>query len=433
MNRYFLILPLFFFAGCVTSQLPPVAIRSGEAERPLAWKTLAEQAFQHNPDLLSVRAQVEAAERARRIAAGDYLPAVDGTLNKARTDSVSSQPRDSLGLGVSASQNLFSGFGTTAGVMGAHKDYEAAQWFYRQTSAEVRFRLRSAYIELLRLERLAAVNRLTAERRKQNSELIGLRYEAGREHLGSAMRFDAIVSQADFDVRQTDRRIQSQSLRLGRELGGDFSLSYTIDGSLEALLPPFGGSPDFVLLAESSPQVQRLIKAAESAKAAVLGAQSEIWPSVDGTYDYGYSGNRSSDLKRESALGLKVSLPFFNGGKNTAGIVKARKEYDAAWENARSLRDEIVVQLSEAWIRLSDSVEQVQVRKNFLEASRKRSEIVRSQYSSGLSTFQEFDIAESDLADSEKSYVQSLADALAREADWQRVQGKTLEDVLDEK
>lgn len=421
-------------ASCATVRLPSVEIKRNPEEKTFTWKESAAEALKNNPDLHAAGLDVRSASLSRNIAAGDYLPSVDGTLDRGRTHTAAAGTRNNLSVGLEATENLFSGFGTTGGVIKAQKNFEAAKWFYDETSAAVRFRLRSSYIELLRLERLVEVNRRIAERQKSNAELIRLRYEAGREQIGSAMRADANREQALYDIRQTERLIESESVRFGRELGGDFSMPLRLDGDLEQLLPQVSEpAPDIPELAERSPQVKELMKAAEAAKANITAVQSVVWPKVDGSYDYDYAGDRASNLDNESFLGLRIRLPFFNGGKNTAAILKAKADYEAASERARSRRDETVAQLSEAWSSLAGAIELVRVQRQFLDASRKRSEIVRAQYSSGLSNFQEFDQAERDLTQSEKAYVQSLADALSQEANWELLKGSTLEDVLREK
>ena len=55
--------------------------------------------------------------------------------------------------------------------------------------------------------------------------------------------------------------------------------------------------------------------------------------------------------------------------------------------------------------------------------------MVRTQYTTGLTDFQTFDIAEQALADSERAYVQSLADVLVQEAEWTLAIGGTLEEA----
>ncbi len=424
---------LFFFASCATVHLPSVIIKKDGKNNFFGWKEAAGKALHDHPDILAARALVRSASADRNIAAGDYLPSVTGFLDKTRSDSAAGRPSDAVSIGFSADQNLFSGFETTGNVLRFQKDLAAAKWAYQETSAEVRFRLRSVYIELLKLEDLLRVHQQIVKRREQNAELIHLRYEAGREHLGSSLRANAFVEQAHFEVRQTERRVETQFLRFGRELGGDFDLPFQIEGKIETMIPiPSQEQPDYAKIAAETPQVKRALKTAEAAKANLRVAQSAFWPKADGFYDYGSGGPRFSDLKRETFLGLSLSMPFFNGGKNVQGMIKAQADYKFALESARSLRDETVIQLSEAWAAVVDAVERVSVQQSFVEASRKRSEIVRAQYSSGLSNFQEFDSAESDLSNSEKAYVESLADALIQEANWEFLKGSTLEDVIRE-
>ncbi|HXV27492.1 MAG TPA: TolC family protein [bacterium] len=426
-----ILLPVFA-AGCLTVRLPTINIQKEEEKKALTWQDMVETAREHNPDLRRARAERKSGFWSRNIAAGDYLPSVNGVLDRTRRTTPSSdEAQNQFGVNLEANQNLFSGFDTTGKTLQAQKDYGAAQWAYRETSAAVRFRLRSAYVELLKFNRLQKVNERIVDRRAQNAELIHLRYEAGRENLGSDMRAQAILDRAHFGLRQTERRIESQSLRLAREMGSDFAIPLPVEGDMDWMIPEVpAGQPDYTELALNTPQVKRLIKNAESAKAAVISAQSVIWPRVDGTYDYIQSGERPSKLEKEYVLGLRASLPLFNGGKNVQGIMKAKADYDAARQAAANSRDEAIARLSEAWTQYIDAVESVQVTKAFLEASLKRSEIIRAQYSSGLTDFQEFDIAEQELADSEIAYVESLRDALIQQANWELAIGLTLEDFV---
>ncbi len=422
---------IFFFAGCLTVRLPKVEIKPNAEQKTLDWESIVKAALQNNPDLKASHFNVQSSARSRDIAAGDYLPSVTGELNHNQTrTTTASSPKNSLALDVVAEQNLFSGFDATGKFIKARKDLEAAKWNYQDISANVRFRLRSAYVELLRLRKLLEVNQRIEQRRKQNAELIRLRYEAGREHLGSALRAQAIADQAAFEVRQILRRTESESLRLGREIGNGFESQVEVEGDLEKMIPKISQSapPDFAQWAEQTPKVKKAIKTAESFKAAILSAQSTLWPQAGGTFDYGNSGPRSSELQPESFLGLKISLPFFNGGKNVEGIRKAKADYQAAKETARSTRDEVLTQSAEAWTQFVDAVELVEVRRKFLGAARKRSEIIRSEYETGLVNFQDFDIAEQDIADSERNYVESLASVLVQEANVGLIKGTTLEE-----
>lgn len=419
------------FQGCLHVQLPALQIHRGQEQAPVSWMDAVQQALAANPDLKQARQQVASAARTRDAAAGSYLPSVSGEYDRDYARTTSSLTRDSQGLSISASQPLFTGFRITGDFLKAKRELEAEEYAYLETSAEVRFRLRSVYVDMMRLARLDETNREIAQRRAQNAEMIRLRYEAGREHKGSMLRAQAIADQAAFEVRQTGRALESQSLRLSRELGGDFSTPLPVRGDLEKEVPALTGeTPDFAVMAEKNPKVRRLVKTAESLKAGILSAQSVVWPQAEGTYDYGYSGPHASALRDSSSLGLKVSVPFFEGGRNIADIRKARSDYGASLEEARSARDETAVTQAEAWAAFQNAVDFVAVRRHFLEAGRERADIIRSQYATGLVNYQDFDLAEQDLVEAQKAYVEALANALTQEAGWEFSKGSTLEELV---
>ena len=428
------VLTALLLGGCLTVRLPGIHIRQTSEPQTLAWEPLVRQALTLNPDLQEARYLVTSSARSRDIAFGDYLPSVDGGFQRDVSRNTGTDPsQDNLGLDIAAQQSLFNGFGTTGNWLKARKDLEAVKLAYKETSAEVRFRLRSAYIDMIRLERLLATNRLIEERRKQNSDLVRLRYEAGRENLGSALRAEAITGQAVFDVKKTERGLESEALRLARESGGEFVFPIHIDDDLEKMLRNVSlKKVDYAALAEKTPKVMQSIKVAEAAKAAVVSAQSAVWPQVDGNYDYGYSGDRASSLKDSSFLGLNVTVPFFNGGKNVAAIRKANANYDAAEKAAQGTRDETIATLASAWTLFMDAIEDVEVRRKFLEAARKRAEIIRVEYATGLVNFTDFDAAEQENANAEKDYVESLANVFIQQANWEQTRGATLEDAYHE-
>lgn len=423
----------FMFAGCLRVKLPPAVIVSGQGRAGLTWEEAAQEAFRNHPDLIREREELKSKKHNWIEALGEYLPDVDGSLNRKRARTTTSKMSDAWALDLDVAQPIFTGFETTGDALKARREWEAARWAYLEESAAVRRDLRVSFVELLRLYELLEVNQGIAARREENAGLIQLRYEAGREHEGSVKRAQAIAGQSAFEVRQTERKIESQSLALGRALGGDFVVPIPLSGELEALIPNDPEPPeDYAVLALGTPSVERLTKSAEALKAAILSAQAEFWPTAQGAVNYGYSGSKLSNMKDDASIGVTVSLPIFHGGGNVQGALEARADYRAALEEARSERDQKIADLSLSWAAFRDAWELVSVRRAFVEAARLRAEIVRTQYTTGLSDFQDFDIAEQELADSEKTYVQALADVLSKEADWMEAKGETLEEVLNE-
>ncbi|OGW79246.1 MAG: hypothetical protein A3G33_00150 [Omnitrophica bacterium RIFCSPLOWO2_12_FULL_44_17] len=426
---------VIFISGCLTVRLPKVEIKETKEGTRLTWKEVVNQTLRNNPDLVSARYDISSSAQNRNQVVGNFLPTVSGSLERDRLRTTSTADmHDSIEAGISGEQPLFTGFDNTGKFLKAKKDLETSKWSYQETSANARNQLRSSYVALLRLERLLETNGGIAERRKNNAELIRLRYDGGRENLGSALRAEAISDRAAFGVRQTRRQIDSESLLLCRQIGNEFRMPIRVEGDLEKMIPKnIDSVPGYSELAEKVPTVHKLISTAESYKAALISAQATAWPQISGLLDYGYSGNQWSDMRDAFLVGIKVSMPFFSGGKNVEAILKAKADYKSALEKARSAQNDAIAQLADAWTQLKDAVEIVDVQNKFLLAARKRAEIIRAEYATGLVNFQDFDIAEQDLADSEVAYVQSLSNVLLKEANWEFVKGSTLEDALNEK
>lgn len=428
-----LLIVLVALSGCLNIRLPKVIITREGFREKLTWVRVVQEALRHNPDLEKARLDVKAASLGRDIAFGDYLPSVDASMTRSHTKptAASSKPTESQSYELEASHALFTGFRTTAEFLKAKRELESAKFNYQVTSSNVRFSLRSAFVEVIKQKRLLDVNQKIAKRKRQNADMIDLRYEAGREHQGSLLRAQAIYQQANFEVSQTGRKIESKSLLLGRYIGGNFMTPFPVDGELEEMFNQItGAKPDFTALAEKVPQVQTLVKTAESLKAAVVSAGSTVLPQVSGTYSYGYAGQRFDSLRDNASISVTASVPLFNGGKNIEAIQKAQMEYRVALQRAESARNQAISDLSDIWSGLEDAKEFVGVRWKFLEAARKRADIVRAQYEAGLINYQDFDTTEQELSGAEQSYIQSLSDALTQEANWNLVQGNTLEDAV---
>jgi len=422
---------LFTCTGCVRVRLPEARIGPGPAAESLSWEQAMDLALRYHPDILKAQADLRSAAHERNAAFGDYLPNADGSFTRKHSRTTGTAAgADSMSFDLDVTQPLFTGGKTTGKFLQAERKWEAARFAYRETSADVRQRLRASFTELLRQEALENTTRRIADRRQENADLLQLRYDAGREHRGSLLRAQAIADEAAFKLRQAQRRTDTQRLTFGRELGGRIWMSAQLSEDLEHLTPQPPAPPtDYAALAEQTPTVQRLVKTAESLKAAILSTQADLWPSVDGAFNYGYSGTDVNHLRDDASVGVTVSVPLFAGGANVQGVLGADQDYRAAVEAARSARDARIADLSSVWAAFRDAREFVDVRRKFLEAARERGDIVREQYRSGLASFQDFDIAEQELADAETQYVDSLADVLIREAAWENAKGSTLEEA----
>ena len=67
-----------------------------------------------------------------------------------------------------------------------------------------------------------------------------------------------------------------------------------------------------------------------------------------------------------------------------------------------------MVTLQSNYASLQDAVERIEVQEEFLKAAQLRAEVARTKYTTGLLSFDEWDLIENDLISTQKSHLQAL-------------------------
>jgi len=197
------------------------------AEEALTWDECVVQALENHPDLISAAEKVNEARANKNIETSSMLPQIDASLSGKRTQTTSKSLKgeytkkysNTFTYSVSAQQLVFDGFKTSSDISSALKTLQAEGYNYLVTSSDIRLNLRNAFVELLRAQKLVPLTKEIEERRKQNFELVKLRYEAGREHKGSLLTAEANLANAKFEVTQATRNITLTQRELSKELG----------------------------------------------------------------------------------------------------------------------------------------------------------------------------------------------------------------------
>jgi len=410
------------------------------AEEALLWKDCVKEAKKNHPDLISAKEKVNQAKAAREVTRSTLMPQVSGTASRTTSLSPSSatggmvsassarrKPSTTYDYDVTGEQLVFDGFKGTFDLSGAERSVRAAKYIYDVTSSNIRLRLRTAFINLLTAQELLKVTEDIEKRRAQNAELIKLRYEGGREHKGSLMTAEADLARATYEVNQARRDIYVSQRRLVKELGRSMFAPLVAIGALEA------GSadrvmPDFEKMAQTTPLLQQLIEEKEAAKYGVRSAYADFFPQVYVSGSIGNTNTRWPPDKNSWSVGGNATVPIFDGGKRRAALADAKAVLGQAKADERSGRDGVIFTLSDSWKALQDAIDNVEVQRKFLEATKERARIAEEEYSAGLLSFDNWIIIEDDLVSAKKSYVNAQASALIAEANWIQAKGGTIDD-----
>jgi outer membrane protein TolC len=396
------------------------------AEEILSWEGCLVEAGKNNPELVSALENVRQQEAAKSVTQSGNFPQVSASADASTSKSEGAKKTDSYSLGVSGSQLIFDGAKKINQVNSAVENIQAARENYRYASASVRLNLRTAFIDLLKSQELINVDQEIVKMRRDNLELITLRYQSGLEHKGALLTAEANIAAAKAALSQAQRSIVSNQWVLNKEMGrkefrpmqvkGDFNVAESVKEK-----------PDFASLAQKHPSTLQAIAKKNMTEFDIKSANADYYPEISASAGADRTSAKWPPNKDSWNAGVSLSVPLFEGGLRAAQVAQAQAALRQAQADERSAKDTVAVNLEKYWAALQDAIETVEVRKKSLEAAQERAKIAEAQYSVGFISFDNWIIIQNDLVSAKQSYLEAEANALIAEANWVQAKGETLE------
>jgi outer membrane protein, multidrug efflux system len=304
-----------------------------------------------------------------------------------------------------------------------------AQANLKQASASLRYNLAKAFYQLLFDQENIKVSKNIVEMRDKEAQLVALRYDSGTEYKGNMLRAKAQLLQAKADLAQSIRNLRADQRALNQQLGID-EFTFVSATSTLAVQEPGDFPKDFEPLLRSRPDVivQQAILVA--AQLNVSRAKTSLWPAISANYSLSNSGPDEFSGAPRSAWGVGLNYPLFGNGPTAAyySISAAKSNLEKSKQDTRSVRQSAISDIESSWSSFAGAIDQVKVQSALLEAARTRNDEADIRYSSGLTTYDQWEIIASDRINQEHQVVQSRLNALNAEAAWARALGKQLEE-----
>lgn len=417
MTRY----PLLY----VGALLCPLLAFADEPVRTVSWPEAVTLAQENNPDLQSA-AQARRAARARyRLSLNTLYPQLSLTNSYGESSEDREGTWEASGQ---ASLDLFN-LGNNAAIGSAAAAYCQSEASFRLQSVNLRLDLRRAFADLLFAQEQVAVATKVKEIRAENADLVTLKYDSGRESKGNMLRAKAERLEAEASLADAIRQLKVAKNELGRQIGLDRYENIVATGALAAAprVEPENLDP----WVETHPEVALRQAEKDDSSAGLRRAKSSLWPSLAANYTRSFSDRDyfPNEDPQWTASGV-LSYRLFGAGPTATyyEVSAAKREVARAEQDLRSARQSVRAALESAWAEFAGRLDQLAVQSGFLAAARQRNEEARVRYSSGLMTFENWEIVVGDLVDFERSMIRARRDAVVAQAQWDRATGKLLEE-----
>jgi len=395
------------------------------------WTACVREAAVSNQRLQSAKQAIAKAYYNKKSSDAVYLPSVSASGGASVGKRENSVTDNSSSYGVSASQLIYDWGKSKAQSQSAAALIEAAEINYQLASANVRYRLRTAFIGLLKSQEMLDIAGIIVERRQKAARLIKLRYEAGREHKGSLLTSEAKQLQAELQQKKAQRDLDLAKFSLAVELGRDLLKpgawsDIMVQGEMK-LKSDYAVKPDFDAMLIETPSLKDLLIQSRLARYDMDAAKAAFYPSLKARAGVDESSGGWNDYIESYSAGVSISVPLFEGGRNKARYDSANAAMSIANYDEFNGRNDLSSAIRRKWSALHDSLDRMQLSKMFYDASKERARISMVQYSSGIINYDSWIIIEDDYINSEQLLLDANATALISESEWINVKGGTLE------
>jgi len=148
------------------------------------------------------------------------------------------------------------------------------------------------------------------------------------------------------------------------------------------------------------------------------------------------SGNYSKSAQRQkldffqgnyftsSFIGLRVSVPIFDGGARNARIEKARLELQKTQNNIEQVKLSIDNDVEQAMIKMKSALVTMESQKRNIDLAEQVYRTTKLKYEQGLGSNQEIYNAQTELKVAQNNYYSSLYDAITAKIDYLKASGK---------
>jgi outer membrane protein len=394
----------------------------------LSWAESIRMTNENNAELLAAEADLRAARMAEGLARAGYLPTLNGTLGGTRESATGVSGLGEAGtnyeLNLTATQNLFTGFGDLARVRQARANVVAAEANLKLVKARISFELKSAYQGLLFAKANVDLSQGIVSRRENNLKMVSLRYEGGRENKGSVLLSQAYLEDARLVLLQARNGLDIALATFRKVLAIDEYQPIEITEKIP-VIEPGRKDIDFRAFVALTPTYEQAVAQETSAREEVAVKESTLYfPNLNLTGGTIRSGPSLMPQNDRYFVGLALSMPLYNGGRDYYASKAAAESYLSKARARETVSRTLVANLETAYSAYLEATARLRTNLAFRDALQVRAKIARAKYNQGLMSFEDWDVIENDLIDRERNYLTSGRERVTSEAAWEQSQGR---------
>lgn len=389
---------------------PTAASQQGAAtgqSQQLTRKEAEQMAIKNNPRVSVGRLLALAQHQVVRETRAAELPELYGNLSavnaheggRLSAGSLSaSRLLDHAGAGANLSQLIWD-FGRTTNLVASSKLQERAQNASAlATTEDIVLATDQAFYNALQAQAMLKVAMQNVQTRQTTDLQVN---QMAKNKLKSDLDLsfaDVNLSQAKLLQLDAQNNADATMAALDEILGLDKQVTYElVENTSPVQSPPLSVDPLIQLALQQRPDLQALAYNQQAAVKYKNAQRDQLFPSISAAGSAGSVPIRTDQYYTTNwwgGIGVNMNIPIFNGFRYSAEAKEAAIRAQAASEQSRQLRDQIVRDVRTSWLAANTAFQRMAVTAEMLKQADLALNLAQTRYNLGLSSIVELSQAE---------------------------------------
>lgn len=419
------------FLGLVVLTGVVVAPAHAQSDTPprvaLSIDDAVDRAIRSNERARIARAAVDRTRGIVREAFARALPTIEGSYRLTRnlqrpviffnqdgeTTQISIGDEQEHAFGISVEQPIFD-LSLGAALSAARHGNAASEAAYERTLTEITLVARQAYLDVLLAREALETRRAAVELAAAREAQVRLFFD-----VGTASEFDLLTAQVDLEnakpaLIRAENEARLAENRLKRVVGLGLDAPLDLLDTLE-YVPVSVTLDDATALAMASrADLEAQRQTVEVRERLVSVERSEAYPTLQLRLDLTRRASSDEfvpddrDFNQSASAQLALDIPIFDGRRSQGRALQASADYIEAIETHRALREDVQLQVQDAWQTTAAAAQLVEATRATVGRAERAYDIAATRFRNGLSTQLELDEAEQGLIEARLNAAQAL-------------------------
>lgn len=418
------------------------APRLGAQDRSVTLQEAIQLSERVQPRVIQARGNVETAAAQRRSTWGAFLPSVSAgsvgsayySEGRASVDPVTqeiiagNQSNRSVGLGLSASVDLFTGFRRGAELNAARSAQDAAGASLVDAQFQQALATTNQFFDALAASQLVRVREASVHRAEEQLKVSVAKLRAGSATRSDSLRSLVTLGSASLARIQSRTDLATAEAGLARLIGERGRARATDDSAFYQLVSEVDTSAIRTEAESRSPMIQEATANAAAARASLRASRAAYWPSLNLSASTDWNGSRKTDYalfnQRQLSLGLRWTL--FDGFNRELAVAQRSASLDLADASAADAQRQVDAELTAELAALDAARAKIDITKTSVAAATEDLRVLQERYRLGVSTIVDVLTSQEALNQAEVDVVVARFDYLRAKAQLEALIGRTL-------